>query len=523
MKRKLIALFLALLILPGVLVLAAENGYADSLMDGVYAVIGGGQSITIRSHVDPGGRGGYCHALYAADLTGEETKAELDALALELIASADPLWGGGKHCYHGGDYTVEPEYTMTASSWEPGTYLYVCYAFGCDGGNYNHVLTPYLGRISTLAIRVTKEAEPLELRCALMNETGKQTAAFAPGDTMTVDLNGGKQTLLLLSDTEYPVEYITDVRADFTTGQTPAFAFDAASLTIDPIYCGSGSITVTIGNYQDATTRTETFYVNLPCAPMAEPTVLTPNTCTEDGLAVYRCQGHGVNCETFFGEVVLPALGHDLFSVNQVIQAPTATQPGLGMGTCKRCGSIGVEQELDPIFSDVVSDGFYSAALDHCYAAGWVTGVTTDTFAPGSACLRAQVVTFLWRAAGKPEPSSTVNPFVDVSEGDFYYKAVLWALEQGVTTGTDATHFSPMAVCNRAQVVTLLWRSLGQPEADGTELPFTDVEAGSWYEQSVRWAVAEGVTSGMTATTFGPTTDCNRAQIVTFLYRAYAG
>jgi hypothetical protein len=109
-----------------------------------------------------------------------------------------------------------------------------------------------------------------------------------------------------------------------------------------------------------------------------------------------------------------------------------------------------------------------------------------------------------------------------VKASDFYYKAVLWAVENGITNGTDATHFSPMGVCNRAQVVTFLWRAFGQPETESTEHPFTDVPAGSFYEKPVLWAVENGITAGMTATAFGPTANCTRAQIMTFLYRAYA-
>ena len=120
-----------------------------------------------------------------------------------------------------------------------------------------------------------------------------------------------------------------------------------------------------------------------------------------------------------------------------------------------------------------------------------------------------------------PEPETTVNPFVDVTEEDFYYKAVLWAQEKGITNGVDATHFCPMLTCNRAQIVTFLWRSVGSPAAEGIH-PFTDVEAGSFYEQAVLWASGSGIASGMTATSFGPNAVCNRAQIVTFLYRTYA-
>ena len=517
MKKKLLALVLALLLIPAVLVLAAEDSWADSQMDGHYAVIGGEQSITIRSHAELAGRGGYCQALYAVELTGEETKEELDAIAAELVEDGvQPVWGGSLHCYHGGAYTADPKYTLKADDFAPGSYLYVCYAFGCQG-DYNHYLLPNYERMSTMSVRITEEAESLALTYALSDENGQELASCIDGGVLELDLNGGKTFLQLYSDIEYPVEQLLGLE---TEGDCIALAPE--TLELDPIHCGSGTVTITIGNYLDDEIRTETIRLEVPCAPMPEYTVLTENTCTEDGLAAYLCHGYGVSCETVFEEVVLPAKGHTLFSVSQYIEKPTATLPGLGMGTCSECGMIGVEQEVPPIFSDVVPDGFYSRALDYCHGKGWVTGVTASTFVPDGSCVRAQVVTFLWRAAGCPRAAVKDNPFVDVKETDFYYDAVLWAVEAGITTGTDATHFSPLGACNRAQVVTFLWRAFGQPESAAAEHPFTDVQAGSWYEKPVLWAVEEGITSGMSATTFGPNANCNRAQIVTFLYRAYA-
>ena len=127
MKQKFLALILALLMLPVFSVFAAEAGWADSQMEHLYTVLGGEESITIRSTVSTGGKGGYCQALYPVELTGRETKAELDAMAVKLLEEgAEPVWGGGKHCYHGGDYTVDPEYTVKASAYKPGSYLYVC-------------------------------------------------------------------------------------------------------------------------------------------------------------------------------------------------------------------------------------------------------------------------------------------------------------------------------------------------------------------------------------------------------------
>lgn len=522
MKKKLLAFGLVLLMLPGILAAAAQAGFAESLMNSSYAVIGGDQSITIHSHADPGGPGGYGHALYAVELTGLETREELEAKAAWLLENGVvPVWDGSKHCYHGGSYATDTSFTLTASDYAPGSYLYVCYAFGCDG-SYNHNRTPYYERLSTMALRVTEEVQELDLRFCLTDADGAQIASLEDGGEAVL-AQGSTFSLELLNQVPYPAERVVGVCAEFPGDQTAApFLFDEAAMTVTPVLCGRGSITVTIGNYLDDTTRTETIHLAVPCAPGPEPTVLLPEGCTEEGLAGYCCPGYGINCDSYFDPFSLPATGHELFSVSQFVEKPTATKPGLGMGTCKKCGFIGVEQVLDPIFCDVLPDDYYSDPLDYCYGKGWVNGATDDTFEPWSTCLRSQVVTFLWRAAGCPESSILVNPFKDVTEQDYYYKAVLWALEKGITTGTETGIFSPHMKCTRSEVVTFLWRAFGQPETEGTENPFTDVKSGSWYEQSALWALEKGITTGTAAGQFSPHEVCSRAQIVTFLYRAYA-
>ena len=175
----------------------------------------------------------------------------------------------------------------------------------------------------------------------------------------------------------------------------------------------------------------------------------------------------------------------------------------------------------DPdLFMDVAVGSFYHEPVVWAVENGITTGTSDTTFNPGGECLRAHVVTFLWRAAGSPEPVSMDNPFVDVRQSDFFYKAVLWAVEEGITNGTDATHFSPSIPCNRATVVTFLYRSLNGPAVDSAENPFTDVPAGDWFTEAVVWAVKNGITNGISATEFAPAALCSRAQIVTFLYRA---
>ncbi|MBQ4549493.1 MAG: S8 family serine peptidase [Oscillospiraceae bacterium] len=171
-------------------------------------------------------------------------------------------------------------------------------------------------------------------------------------------------------------------------------------------------------------------------------------------------------------------------------------------------------------FADVPAGSFFHIPVLWAVQQGITSGTDATHFSPGQSCNRAQVVTFLWAAAGRPEPRSTVNPFTDVPKGSFCEKAVLWAVEKGITSGTDATHFSPLASCNRATVVTFLWAARGKPTVT-SENPFTDVPAGSWYEKPILWAKANGITSGLSTTEFGAASICNRAQVVTFLYAAF--
>lgn len=172
-----------------------------------------------------------------------------------------------------------------------------------------------------------------------------------------------------------------------------------------------------------------------------------------------------------------------------------------------------------PSFDDVAKDAYYFDAVEWAVKNGVTTGTSDTAFSPDMTCTRAQAVTFLWRAAGSPEPKSTEMPFEDVSIDSYYYDAVLWAVENGITNGTSATTFSPDADCTRAQIVTFLWRAQKSPVL-GSGNHFNDVAADVYYVNAVLWAVENGITNGTSATVFSPDADCTRAQIVTFLYRA---
>lgn len=176
---------------------------------------------------------------------------------------------------------------------------------------------------------------------------------------------------------------------------------------------------------------------------------------------------------------------------------------------------------LDNPFVDVKeSDYFYDAVLWAYYAKPQVTnGLDATHFGPAVTCTRGQIVTFLWRALGEPAPTITKNPFEDVKESDYFYKAVLWAVEKGVTNGVDDTHFAPNANCKREHAVAFLYRAAGKPEYSNKTNPFTDVSSSAYYYDAVLWAVEKNITRGMDATHFGPSAACQRSQIVTFLYR----
>ena len=169
-------------------------------------------------------------------------------------------------------------------------------------------------------------------------------------------------------------------------------------------------------------------------------------------------------------------------------------------------------------FIDVPEDSYYAAAVDWAVANNITKGTSETTFSPTNECTRGQMVTFLYRAAGSPTVTSTNNPFTDVKEGSYYYDAVLWAVENGITKGMTATTFEPDTKVSRGQAVTFLYRMDGEKAVSATN-PFTDVSSSAFYYDAVLWAVDKGITNGITATTFEPGTACQRAHIVTFLYR----
>ena len=175
--------------------------------------------------------------------------------------------------------------------------------------------------------------------------------------------------------------------------------------------------------------------------------------------------------------------------------------------------------KAQPEFKDIANNSYYYDAVQWAVEKGITEGTSIETFSPHASCTRAQTVTFLWRAAGSPEPTGTVNPFSDLSPNAYYYKAVLWAVENGITQGTSADTFSPDATVTRGQTVTFLHRAAGAP-SHGGNAAFLDISDNDYYFDAVAWAAQNGITSGVGNGKFSPGADCTRGQIVTLLYRA---
>ena len=300
-------------------------------------------------------------------------------------------------------------------------------------------------------------------------------------------------------------------------------AFRGADLLRDVFFCGSEADWNAITIRETGNVPLKNATIHFHSHILTKVDAKAP-TCTEHGWETYwECSF----CGKLFSDAagarplsdypILPA-GHR-WDGGTIIKQPTESAAGVIAFTCSVCGETRTVSVRNP-FTDVKNgDYFFHPVLWALTHDPKITDGTSDTtFSPDATCTRGQVVTFLWRSMGCPEPKSTKNPFQDVKQSDYFYKAVLWAVEQGITDGTSDTTFSPEAPCTRAHVVTFLWRAEHKPDA-GSRNPFTDVASGQYYTAAVLWAVSEGITDGTSETAFSPDAPCTRGQIVTFLYR----
>ena len=297
----------------------------------------------------------------------------------------------------------------------------------------------------------------------------------------------------------YAFRYWTDGTNTYAAGSEYTVTKEA-TLTAVWRYTGSSSSSIT-SSYPVSVPRFDNGSVSVTPGSASKGTTVTLTVKPDEGYALDKL-------------TVTDKDGNRLSLSDKGDGKYTFTMPGSKVSVDASFSKIAAAVS----FRDVNQSDYYYDAVQWAVEKGITEGTSATTFSPDASCTRAQMVTFLYRAAGSPAPKSTVNPFKDVSSSDYYYNAVLWAIENGITTGVSADRFAPGATVSRAQTVTFLYRANGSPAANGAS--FSDVAADEYYANAVAWAVRSGITTGTGNGKFSPNADCTRGQIVTLLYRA---
>ena len=343
--------------------------------------------------------------------------------------------------------------------------------FTANGTNYTYTLQNDSGATSTLVTAVSGSDEPVSINGQALSTGGSATVAIP---------NSGKTDIVVgIGAKTYTLTILRNSGTGGNEGGGGGSSSPSYSITVDKTK--NGTITVSPRNASHGDTVTIT---------------ATPDKGYElEMLKVLDRSGDALKLTEKNGKY-------------------TFKMPS-GKVTIK---ASFVEEVPEQIFKDVPANAYYYEAVKWAQEKGITGGIGNGLFGPNDPCTRAQIVTFLWRAAGSPEPETRAMPFTDIPVGSYYYDAVLWAVENDITKGTSDTTFSPNMTCTRAQIVAFLWRSEKSPAA-GTANPFADVKSTAYYADAVLWAAKEDITKGTTNTTFSPGADCTRAQIVTFLWR----
>ena len=275
----------------------------------------------------------------------------------------------------------------------------------------------------------------------------------------------------------------------------------------------SGTVTYVEPSYSSGSSYDPTYSVTVDKTKNGSVTVSPKSASKGDTVTVTVKPDSGYVLETL---TVTDKNGNELTLKDKGNGKYTFTMPA---GKVEVKATFMEDNSMLNFFYDVPNNAYFYEAVKWAVKNGITDGVGDNLFAPEQPCTRAQIVTFLWRAAGSPEPKGAASGMTDVVSGSYYEKAVAWAIENGITTGTTTSTFSPDATCTRAQAVTFLARALKAKAASAAE--FSDVPTGSYFADAVAWAAANGVTEGIGGGLFGSDNDCTRGQIVTFLYRAY--
>ena len=510
---------------------------------------------------------GYClndaHAAYMTVKAGDEGFYPYIDAAGKHDGRTDRVWCDACKAYFGGDVLPFDEYynpynaddltigqtfvipQVDATCLKAG-HTQIVLTWGSTNGNTGWTVTSAGEEIPMKAHHYVKLADV----AATCDKPGYTYDNVYACDNTFVGDDGKTYVCGTYTANGYTPTYMPGTDTNKQITEIPAAHSYATKVIVEPT-CSSNGLSVkycTVCGEYDAFYGTPTVYVVPAVTHVAAADLVNVKaaTCTEDGYTGDSvCKWCGKVLKA--GEVV-KAAGHTPEEVAAV--AATCTETGLTAGSkCSVCGEVLTAQEVVPAlghkfengvctvcgekdpnyvapvvnpFKDVEKTSPYYDAIIWAADKGVTTGKTADTFGIDEGCTRAQIVTFLYRAAGSPEvKADTVNPFTDVSKDSVYYNAILWAVENGITKGTTETTFDPNAVCTRGQIVTFLFRASGDEKvATGTN--FADVAAGSYCADAVAWAVANKVANGFADGTFRPEATCTRGQAVTFIYRALA-
>ena len=369
--------------------------------------------------------------------------------------------------------------------------------------------------------KLTFEASPV----ATVKVNGTATGTTVP---VTNDmLNGQPITVKLPLPEGFTPKQIKHISSDGSVEYFLKTAKRGAKLfTVDSDNCAvftitkfstfelSGTVTYVEPSYYSGSSSDPTYSVTVDKTENGSVTVSPKSASKGDTVTVTVKPDSGYVLETL---TVTDKNGNELTLKDKGDGKYTFTMPA---GKVEVKATFMEDNSMLNFFYDVPNGAYFYEAVKWAVKNGITTGVGNDLFAPEQPCTRAQIVTFLWRAAGSPEPK-TASSFTDVPANAYYAKAVAWAVENGITNGMTETTFAPDATCTRGQSVTFLYRALKGTASGSTN--FTDVASDAFYADAINWAVANNVTNGTSNTTFSPNADCTRAEIVTFLYRAYQG
>ena len=338
-----------------------------------------------------------------------------------------------------------------------------------------------------------------------------------------IEVTGGTFTAKSGNAAIKAYDWQNNTAADFTASDKVSVSGGTFSSAVKPEYCAPGFVPKANSDGTYGVTRHSsgsssydpTYSVSTPSKTENGSVTVSPKSASKgDTVTITVKPNSGYVLETL---TVTDKNGNELTLKDKGDGKYTFTMPA---GKVEVKATFMEDNSMLNFFYDVPNNAYFYEAVKWAVKNGITTGVGNDLFAPEQPCTRAQIVTFLWRAAGSPEPK-TMSSFTDVPASAYYAKAVAWAVENGITNGMTATMFAPDATCTRGQSVTFLHRALKGTASSSAN--FTDVKSDAFYADAINWAVANNVTNGTSNTTFSPDADCTRAEIVTFLYRAYQG